>query len=74
MVVSNKNDGSAPAISQEIHTIKTAIGISAGADYAYNKKLSFSLDVRNMINQNYELWHGYNTQGILVLAGVRYTF
>lgn len=74
MVMSHKNDGSVPAISQEFQTIKTAIGISAGADYAYNKKLSFSLDVRNIINQNYELWHGYNTQGILVLAGARYTF
>jgi len=65
---------SEPVISNEFQTLKTIIDINAGVDYEFNKKLSFSLDIRNLINQKYEVWHGYNSQGILIMAGARYTF
>jgi hypothetical protein len=63
-----------PVLTTEIMDLKTIIDINAGVDYDFNKKITFSLDVRNLINQKYEQWHGYNTQGILIMAGARYTF
>lgn len=63
-----------PVIQSEISDLKTIIDINIGADYAHTKKLGFFVDIRNLINQNYEVWHGYNKQGILFLAGARYTF
>ena len=64
----------APVITTDIHDLKTIIDINAGADYLFRKNISFSLDVKNLLNQNYQIWDGYNTQGILFLVGARYTF
>jgi hypothetical protein len=61
-------------LTTENPDLKTIIDINLGAEYSYTKKLNFFLDVKNLINQNYEIWHGYNSQGILVMAGARYTF
>jgi len=65
---------SAPVTTTKEYDLKTIIDISLGANYSYNNKLNFSLDIKNLINQNYEVWHGYNAQGILIMAGARYTF
>lgn len=63
-----------PVLSDEIQKLKTIININAGFDYDFNKKLSISLDIMNLINQKYEVWNGYNSQGILIIAGARYIF
>jgi outer membrane receptor protein involved in Fe transport len=65
---------SAPVVTLKEYDLKTIIDVSLGANYSYNNKLNFFLDVKNLINQNYEVWHGYNAQGILFMAGARYTF
>ncbi len=63
-----------PIISTEIQDIKTMIDINLGAEYQYSKNLNFFLTISNLLNQNYEIWHGYNSQGIHFLAGARYIF
>jgi hypothetical protein len=72
----NSNNGllSDPVITLKDYDLKTIIDVSLGADYSYSNKLNFFLDIKNLINQNYEVWHGYNVQGILIMAGARYTF
>jgi hypothetical protein len=63
-----------PVISTEFQELKTIVDVNAGADYDYTKKLRFSLDILNLTNQRQEMWHGYSSQGILIMAGARYTF
>jgi len=64
----------APVYTTEFRNLKTIVDINIGAEYEYIKNLNFTLDVKNLLNQNYELWHGYNSQGILFLVGARYVF
>jgi outer membrane receptor protein involved in Fe transport len=65
---------SGPVTILKNYDLKTIIDVSLGADYSYTNNLNFFIDVRNLLNQNYEVWHGYNAQGILIMAGARYTF
>lgn len=64
----------APVYTTEFRSLKTIFDINIGAEYEYIKNLNFTLDVKNLLNQNYEVWHGYNSQGILFLLGARYAF
>lgn len=43
--------------------------LSLGVEYRYNRRVSAYLNVNNILNQNYEVWHRYPVQGINVLAG-----
>ncbi len=58
----------------EVHHLNTIINISLGADYALSNKLNFFINAQNILNQNYEYWHGYNSPGLLIMLGARYTF
>lgn len=51
-----------------------AIDINLGVNYSYTKKLNFFAQANNLLNQNYELWHGYNQPGLLIMLGASYTF
>jgi len=48
--------------------------IQLGAQYNYSKRLSAYLNIRNLLNQTYDLWDGYRAQGINVHFGFRYAF
>lgn len=62
--------------SQEVinYNLPTIIDLNLGAEYSYSKNISFFCNAQNLLNQNYELWQGYNHQGILILLGGHYTF
>jgi hypothetical protein len=72
----NKNTGQwdATKFSAITHTFETVIDLSLGIEYDFTKQLGFFISANNILNQNYELWHGYNARGIMVMAGARYTF
>ena len=52
--------------------IKLAGGtdLSAGVEFAINKKFSAWLDVNNIFNNKYQRWNNYPVYGLNVLAGV----
>jgi len=58
----------------EIQTLKPILELNLGLDYSYSKQLNFFLDARNVLNQNYEIWHGYNQQRLLIILGARFVF
>jgi hypothetical protein len=58
----------------EIYDLNTIVNINMGAEYTYTKNISFFIDIQNLLNQNYELWQGYNNHGMLLLLGGRYIF
>lgn len=51
-----------------------AIDLNAGFKYQYNRNFSAFLKVNNILNRHYEVWYGYPTQGIQVLAGLGFSF
>ncbi|MEO6548596.1 MAG: hypothetical protein ABIN94_11375 [Ferruginibacter sp.] len=51
-------------------TLSGAADLSAGVEFAINKKFSAWLDVNNIFNNKYERWHNYQVYGINVLGGV----
>jgi hypothetical protein len=55
-------------------TLSGGADLSAGLEYAINKKFSAWLDVNNIFNNKYERWHNYQVYGLNVLAGVIYKF
>lgn len=42
------------------------------ADYKFNKSLKIYLDLRNILNQNYQEIYGYNTRGFNLMGGFQF--
>jgi hypothetical protein len=59
---------------EETHELNAIININIGADYAYTDKLDFFINANNILNKNHQYWHGYNSPGLLIMLGGRYTF
>ncbi len=51
-------------------TLSGAADLSAGLEFAINKKFSAWLDVNNIFNNKYERWNNYEVYGLNVLGGV----
>ena len=58
----------------ESQTLKTILDLNIGVEYNFTKQLNFFLDARNVLNQNYEIWQGYNQPRLLIVLGASYTF
>lgn len=54
--------------------LRTIIDLGIGASYKFSKDINFFLNAKNILNQNYEYWQGYNHQGIQIMIGGTYTF
>lgn len=68
------NDQTLSTTLYEEQQIKTILDVNLGVDYNFNKQFNFFLDARNILNQSYEVWQGYNHPRMLVILGVQYTF
>ena len=55
-------------------TLSGAADLSAGLEFAINKKISAWVDVNNIFNNKYERWHNYEVYGLNVLGGVIFKF
>jgi outer membrane receptor protein involved in Fe transport len=51
-------------------TLSGAVDLSAGLEFAINKKFSAWVDVNNIFNNKYERWHNYQVYGLNILGGV----
>ncbi|MCW3089303.1 MAG: hypothetical protein JWP81_372 [Ferruginibacter sp.] len=62
-------------LKDNVHkTLSGAADLSAGIEFAINKKFSAWLDVNNIFNNKYERWHNYQVYGMNVLGGVVFKF
>ncbi len=58
----------------EAQEIKGWTDINLGAEYRFNKALSFWLNFNNITNSKYYRWNNYRSYGINLLGGVSYSF
>lgn len=54
-------------------TLPAIDDINLGAEYRYKKNISGFINVNNILNQNYQIWNNYRSQGINVLAGITFS-
>jgi len=48
--------------------------LNLGAEYRFNKALSFWMNFNNLANKKYYRWYNYRSYGINIMAGVSYSF
>ncbi len=65
-------EGAEQPIEYELHDFYADVNL--GIEYRYNKRLSVFLDFSNIINEEYERWLGYPTQGFNFLGGMSFAF
>ncbi|MDA3928061.1 MAG: hypothetical protein PF541_03835 [Prolixibacteraceae bacterium] len=63
-----------PIITESANKLDQIIDLNLAVNYRYSQKVNFFLDASNILNQKYEVWNGYNQQGLLILIGGSYTF
>ncbi|HPE86385.1 MAG: TonB-dependent receptor [Bacteroidales bacterium] len=56
------------------YEINPFFDISLGITYQFSKPLSFFLQANNLLNNQYEIFYGFPSQGINILAGASYAF
>jgi hypothetical protein len=54
--------------------LDTRFDLNAGFNYQHNQYFSAFLKLNNILNQGYELWYRYPTQGFQVMAGLGFSF
>jgi hypothetical protein len=73
--VPNPNiDGMGVKYLLESQKIKGWTDINLGAEYRFNKALSFWLNFNNITNSKYYRWNNYRSYGLNLLGGVSYSF
>ncbi len=65
-------EGAEQPIEYELHDFYADLNL--GIEYRYNKRLAVFLDFSNIINEEYERWLGYPTQGFNFLGGISFAF
>jgi hypothetical protein len=63
-----------PKYIMEAQQLKGWTDISLGAEYRFNKALSFWLNFNNITNSKYYRWNNYRSYGFNLLGGVSYSF
>ena len=60
-----------PSLIQEYNGF---IDANLGVEYKYSKAISAFIDMKNLANKNYYLWHNYQSSGFNIIGGVKYAF
>lgn len=50
------------------------IDANLSIEYKYSKSLSVFINLKNLANKNYYLWHNYKSSGFTVIGGIKYAF
>jgi hypothetical protein len=58
----------------EAQKLKGWADLNLGAEYRFNKALSFWLNFNNITNSKYYRWNNYRSYGLNVMGGVSYSF
>jgi outer membrane cobalamin receptor len=54
--------------------LKPLYQLNAGVEYALKPKLKVFGRADNLLNEHYDQWLGYTTQGLRLLAGITFSF
>ena len=54
--------------------LTTSYDLNAGFNYQHNEHFSAFLKLNNILNQRYDLWYRYPTQGFQAMAGLGFSF
>jgi outer membrane receptor protein involved in Fe transport len=65
---------SGPEFIMQAKKLKGWTDINLGAEYRFNKALSFWININNLTNSKYYRWSNYRSYGINLLGGVSYSF
>jgi hypothetical protein len=58
----------------EVEELKSKIDINLWANYNYNSKLTFFVEMNNIAYQRYYNYYNYPSQRIVLMAGAKYAF
>lgn len=61
-------------LTKDVQTLKAFTDINARLNYNFNNRLGVYLKGNNLLGTSYNKWHNYPTQGIQVMAGIKYKF
>lgn len=57
-----------------VKELKPIVDIQLGCDYNMNENLSFYCEVKNLINNKYQMYYGYQSYGLQAFLGFKYRF
>ena len=57
-----------------VKELKPIVDIQLGCDYNMNENLSFYCEVKNLINDKYQMYYGYQSYGLQAFLGFKYRF
>jgi len=60
--------------SKDIKNLKAFTDINARLNYNFNDRLGAYLKGNNLLGTSYQKWYNYPTQGIQIMAGIKYKF
>ncbi len=61
-------------LTKDIKTLKAFTDVNFRLNYNFNNQLGAYLRGNNLLGTSYERWYNYPTQGLQILAGVKYKF
>lgn len=62
------------SFTMEAKKLQGWVDINLGAEYRFNKALSFWLQINNLTHSRYYRWNNYRSYGINILGGLSYSF
>jgi len=60
--------------NMEAVTLNTVLRINLGAEYTLHDNFKIFGRIDNLLNQHYDQWLGYTSQGLRLIAGITYSF
>lgn len=67
-------DGRYAKLGDKAVKMTSVLDINLGGSYIYSKNFTFFLKANNLLNRKYDIYYGYEVQGINAMAGVIISF
>ena len=61
-------------LSSAVYEINAYFDMSLHANYRFSDSFSVFLNANNILNNHYDIWYGFPSQGINIIGGVNYAF
>lgn len=61
-------------LSSAVYEIDAYFDMSLHANYSFSDSFSVFLNANNILNNHYDIWYGFPSQGVNVLGGISYAF
>ena len=73
-VINKNNPFASPVSRDQVFQIDPSVGINLGVNYDMSRNLRLFGRVDNLLNRPNELWLGYASQGLRLMAGAAISF